>query len=60
MSKLPSFITQQFTDINEIVLTVNTDNPKALNLYKQQGYSYQGDSSLVGRPVYIMSLKIKT
>lgn len=59
MSKLLTFIRQQFNNINEIVLTVNTDNPKAFNLYKQQGYNYQGDSTLVGKPVYIMTLKMK-
>lgn len=31
MEKLASFITSTFQDINEIVLTVNTDNPHAMH-----------------------------
>ena len=52
------FITSTFQDINEIVLTVNTDNPHAMALYRQQGYQYMGDSMFVGRPVHIMALTI--
>lgn len=59
MEKLASFITSTFQDINEIVLTVNTDNPHAMALYRQQGYQYMGDSMFVGRPVHIMALTIK-
>ncbi|MGT0197503.1 GNAT family N-acetyltransferase [Staphylococcus aureus] len=50
---------QHFQDINEIVLTVNTDNRHAMALYRQQGYQYMGDSMFVGRPVHIMALTIK-
>ncbi|MEZ2113319.1 GNAT family N-acetyltransferase, partial [Staphylococcus aureus] len=57
--KLASFITSTFQDINEIVLTVNTDNPHAMALYRQQGYQYMGDSMFIGRPVHIMALTIK-
>ncbi len=60
MEKLASFITSTFQDINEIVLTVNTDNPHAMALYRQQGYQYMGDSMFVGRPVHIMALTIKS
>ena len=59
MEKLVPFITSTFQDINEIVLTVNTDNPHAMALYRQQGYQYMGDSMFVGRPVHIMALTIK-
>ncbi len=59
MEKLASFITSTFQGINEIVLTVNTDNPHAMALYRQQGYQYMGDSMFVGRPVHIMALMIK-
>ncbi|HCU7121392.1 TPA: GNAT family N-acetyltransferase [Staphylococcus aureus] len=59
MEKLASFITSTFQDINEIVLTVNTDNPHAMALYRQQGYQYMGDSMFIGRPVHIMALTIK-
>ncbi|WP_256083981.1 GNAT family N-acetyltransferase, partial [Staphylococcus aureus] len=59
MEKLASFITSTFQDINEIVLTVNTDKPHAMALYRQQGYQYMGDSMFVGRPVHIMALTIK-
>ena len=59
MEKLASFITSTFQGINEIVLTVNTDNPHAMALYRQQGYQYMGDSMFVGRPVHIMALTIK-
>ncbi len=59
MEKLASFITSTFQDINEIVLTVNTDNPHAMALYSQQGYQYMGDSMFIGRPVHIMALTIK-
>lgn len=45
--------------IDEIVLTVNIDNQKAINLYKQAGYHHTHDSELLGRPVYVMSKKIK-
>lgn len=55
MEKLPSFIAATFQDVNEIVLTVNTDNPHAMTLYRQQGYQYVGDSVFVGRPVHIMT-----
>lgn len=59
MEKLVPFITSTFQDINEIVLTVNTDNPHDMALYRQQGYQYMGDSMFVGRPVHIMALTIK-
>lgn len=55
---LPHFIEQEFPIMNEIVLTVNTDNHKAMRLYENAGYNYTGDASLEGRPVYIMSYKI--
>ncbi|MDI6926938.1 GNAT family N-acetyltransferase, partial [Escherichia coli] len=47
MEKLVPFITSTFQDINEIVLTVNTDNPHAMALYRQQGYHEVGDLSLI-------------
>ncbi|PNZ30605.1 putative acetyltransferase [Staphylococcus petrasii] len=56
---LPHFIEQEFPNVNEIVLTVNTDNHKAIRLYENAGYNYTGDASLEGRPVYIMSYTIK-
>lgn len=59
MEKLPSFISAIFQDINEIVLTVNTDNLHAMTLYRRQGYQYVGDSVFVGKPVHIMARTIK-
>ncbi|MCJ1662906.1 GNAT family N-acetyltransferase [Staphylococcus sp. NRL 18/288] len=56
---LPHFIEQEFPNVNEIVLTVNTDNYKAIRLYENAGYNYTGDASLEGRPVHIMSYTIK-
>lgn len=55
---LPAYIKQFYIYINEITLAVNTDNEKAINLYKQAGFRHTHDSELVGRPVYVMSLKI--
>lgn len=55
---LPQYIKKSFPHINEIVLTVNTDNEKAIQLYKQAHYTYIGDTVLEGRPVHIMSYQI--
>lgn len=55
---LPAYIKQHYPCINEITLAVNTDNEKAINLYEQAGYCHTHDSELIGRPVYVMSLKI--
>lgn len=55
---LPAYIKQHYPRINEITLAVNTDNEKAINLYEQAGYRHTQDSELIGRPVYVMSLKI--
>lgn len=59
MEKLPSFISAIIQDINEIVLTVNIDNPHAMTLYRRQGYQYVGDNVFVGKPVHIMARTIK-
>ena len=58
IQQLPSYIKATFPYINEIVLTVNTDNDKAIALYKQAKYSITGETSLEGRPVHIMNLNI--
>ncbi|PNZ67480.1 GNAT family N-acetyltransferase [Staphylococcus croceilyticus] len=56
---LPHFIAQEFPNVNEIVLTVNTDNHKAIKLYESARYNYSGDAFLEGRPVHVMSYRIK-
>ncbi|KAA2275099.1 N-acetyltransferase [Staphylococcus haemolyticus] len=58
IQQLPSYIKSTFPYINEIILTVNTDNDKAIGLYKQAQYSITGDAILEGRPVYVMNFKI--
>lgn len=59
MRRLPDFISREFPGFNEIILTVNTDNPSAIHLYEQQGYQYKGEGTLLERPIYIMSQSIK-
>ncbi len=54
MEKLASFITSTFQDVNEIVLTVNTDNPHAMALYRQQGYQYMGNQYVQSEDLFIL------
>ncbi|WP_436862195.1 GNAT family N-acetyltransferase [Staphylococcus caeli] len=55
---LPDYIKQHFSHIDEIVLTVNTDNKIAHQLYQQCHYENIGETILEDRPVYILSYKI--
>jgi len=55
---LPDYVKQHFTNINEIVLTVNTDNKRAHQLYQRCDYENIGHTTLEDRPVYILSHKI--
>ncbi|MDW8553120.1 hypothetical protein [Staphylococcus nepalensis] len=55
---LPQYVMQNYPDINEIYLTVNTDNTKARTLYMQCRYQYIGDDLLEGRPVNILKKKL--
>ncbi len=49
-----SYLRQYFPDVNEIYLTVNTDNEIAQKLYQQCCYQNVGTSQLEGRPVYVL------
>lgn len=58
LTQLPEYIKTYFPGKDEIILTVNTDNEKAIHLYEKAGYHKIKTSYLIGRPVWVMSLKI--
>lgn len=58
MRELPQFVKNHYPEVNEICLTVNTDNDIAQRLYQRLNYTIQGETTLEGRPVLIMSLRI--
>lgn len=53
--QLSTYIKDAYPHINEILLTVNIDNPRAIHLYEQAGYLHIGKSTMIGKPVYVMS-----
>ncbi|MDT3960038.1 GNAT family N-acetyltransferase [Staphylococcus kloosii] len=55
---LPTYIGDIYPTIDEIYLTVNTDNEVALQLYKKCDYCYVGDAYLEGKPVHILKYSI--
>lgn len=55
IQQLDQYIKEVYPQINEIVLVVNTDNPKAKYIYEQAGYRHTGKSTMIGKPVYVMS-----
>lgn len=55
IQQLNRYIKKVYPHINEIVLVVNTDNPKAKYVYEQAGYRHTGKSTMIGKPVYVMS-----
>jgi RimJ/RimL family protein N-acetyltransferase len=55
---LPTYIADTYPTIDEIYLTVNTDNEVALQLYKKCDYCYVGDADLEGKPVHILKYSI--
>lgn len=58
IQSLPNYLRQYFPDVNEIYLTVNTDNEIAQKLYQQCCYQNVGTSQLEGRPVYVLKRKL--
>ena len=58
MRELPQFVKNHYPEVNELCLTVNTDNDIAQKLYQRLNYTTQGETTLEGRPVLIMSLAI--
>lgn len=56
--QLSTYIKDTYPHINEILLTVNIDNPRAIHLYEQAGYLHIGKSTMIGKPVYVMSYPI--
>ncbi|GEP82933.1 GNAT family N-acetyltransferase [Staphylococcus kloosii] len=58
IENLPTYVADTFPTIDEIYLTVNTDNEVALQLYKKCNYCYIGDADLEGKPVHILKYSI--
>lgn len=58
IENLPAYIADTFPTVDEIYLTVNTDNEVALQLYKKCDYCYVGDADLEGKPVHILKYTI--
>ncbi|MCS3529947.1 GNAT family N-acetyltransferase [Chryseobacterium sp. JUb7] len=59
MILVDDFVKNNFINCDEIVLTVNQNNPLAYNLYIQVGYLYEGKTK-IGRigPQYLMYKKL--
>lgn len=58
IENLSTYIANNFPTIEEIYLTVNTDNEVALQLYKKCDYCYVGDADLEDKPVHILKYSL--
>ncbi|WP_114603982.1 GNAT family N-acetyltransferase [Staphylococcus sp. EZ-P03] len=59
LKQLPNYVKQHFPEVDEIVLSVNFKNPKAIHVYKKIGYNDTG--RVIGGnagPQHVMSYHI--